>query len=250
MKSLALALCPKDSYAVFWPPHLNPLPRSGEETSPSAGVSPRFPFNSLLSRGEEIPKARFTITTPLPLGERKGEGYVCQSHPKNLSECHQSFIRALLAAATAGMLIASVASAQQQTDPRDVLPPTPQKPLVSGTLTAVTPATVQPPGANPVSVAPVAPAAPAPVKPGISQPAAVGANAAPASNNQSLTLSSVQSSPWDKSNATHASAWETTTNALSRATKPASDPWKTSPPSQNWNATPLLGSSGTKTEWK
>jgi hypothetical protein len=157
-----------------------------------------------------------------------------------------------LAVAITSLSFASVASAQQ-TDPRDVVPPPLQKPHASGTLTVVTPSAVQPPSENPVSAAPVAPAAPAQSKPAVSQPASVGTNTVPASNSQSLTLSSVQASPWDKSNATPASAWETTastTNALAPTVKPSSDPWKSSSPSQNWNSTPPLGSSGTKTEWK
>jgi hypothetical protein len=163
-----------------------------------------------------------------------------------------SFSRIALAIAITSLSFASVTSAQQSS-PRDVVPPTPQKPLVSGTLTVVAPSTVQTPSANPVAVTPLAPSAPAQSKPAVSQPAAVGTNTVPASNSQSLTLSSVQSSPWDKSNATPASAWETTTattNALAPTLKSSLDPWKSSPPSQNWNSTPPFGSSGTKTEWK
>ena len=155
-----------------------------------------------------------------------------------------------LAIAVASLGFASPTFAQQS-DPRKVVPPTPQKPSVSPTLTVVEPSTVQTPSANPIAVTPQALSAPQPSKPGVSQPAPVETNTVQAPNlNQPLPISSVQSSLWDKSNATPASAWEATTNALAPAVKASSDPWKSSSPSQNWDTSPLLGSSGTRTEWK
>ncbi|HXI82824.1 MAG TPA: hypothetical protein VNL17_01895 [Verrucomicrobiae bacterium] len=138
----------------------------------------------------------------------------------------------------------------QQGDPRKVVPPAPQKPAVSPTLTVVEPSTVQTPSQNAIAVSPRELSTPQPSKPGVSQPAPVETNTVQTPNlNQPLPISSVQSSSWDKSNATPASAWEATTNALTPAVKASSDPWQ-SPPSQNWNTAPPLGSSGTKTEWK
>jgi len=156
-----------------------------------------------------------------------------------------------LAVAIACMSFASVALAQQS-DPSKVVPPTPQKPAVSPTLTVVAPSTVQTPSANPISVSPRELSTPQPSKPGVSQPATVETNTVQTpSTSQPLPISSVQSSAWDKSNAIPASAWEATTNALAPAVKPSSDPWQSSAsPSQNWNPAPPLGSSGTKTEWK
>ena len=155
-----------------------------------------------------------------------------------------------LVIAVTSLAFAGVALAQQSS-PRDIVPPAPQKPAVSPTLNVVTPSTVQTPSASPIAVTPQAPSAPVPSKPGVSQPAPVETNTVPALTlSQPLPTGAVQSSPWDKSNATPASTWEATTNALAPASKPSSDPWKSSPPSQNWNMAPPLGTSGTKTEWK
>ena len=155
-----------------------------------------------------------------------------------------------LAIAVTSLSFASVVLAQQ-TSPRDIVPPAPQKPAVSPTLTVVTPSTVQTPSASPIAVTPQAVSVPQPSKPGVSQPAPVETNTVQSpSPSQPLPTGSVQPSPWDKSNAIPVSAWEATTKALAPASKPSSDPWKSSPPSQNWNPAPPLGSSGTKTDWK
>src|SRR5882724_5498293 len=151
-----------------------------------------------------------------------------------------------LAIAATSLGFASLAAAQQR-GPRDVVPPALQKPLVSTTLTVVTPSTVQTPSQNPIAVTPRELSAPQPGKPGVSRPAPVETNTVQTPNlSQPLPISSVQSSPWDKSNAVPSSAWEATTNAVAPAVKPSSDPWKSSSsPSQNWNPAPPLGSSGT-----
>jgi len=166
----------------------------------------------------------------------------------------KSLPRITLAVAMACLSVASVVVAQQSS-PRDILPPTPQKPVVSGTLTVVTPSTVPTPSVDAIAVTPHAVSGPQPSKPGVSQPASVETNAVQSpSLGQPLANAPVQSSPWDKSNAVPASAWETTTartNAFAPPARALPDPWQSSPPpSQNWNASPPLESSGTKTEWK
>jgi hypothetical protein len=135
----------------------------------------------------------------------------------------------------------------QQAAPKDVLPPTPQKPPVSPTVTTITPANVSEPAVNPTTVAPQAPAAPQQSKPDLPQPATVETNKVPASNTgQPLPSSSTQPSPWDRTNSVQSSVWDKTS-----AAKPAADPWSSPPPNAYaWDSTTPLNSSGTKTEWK
>jgi|ERR1035441_1420022 hypothetical protein len=129
-----------------------------------------------------------------------------------------------LAIAATSLGFAALAMAQQ-TSPRDIVPPAPQKPAVSPTLTVVTPSAVQTPSASPIAVTPLTLSVPQPGKPGVSQPAPVETNTVQSPGpSQPSPTGTVQFSPWDKSNAVPASAWEATTNALAPASKPSSDP--------------------------
>ena len=166
----------------------------------------------------------------------------------------KALLRKTLAVAVVSLSFASFAYAQQR-NPKDVLPPTPDKPPVSPTLTVVTPSKVDEASPNPITVTPLAPAAPLQSTPGLPQPAVVGTNTAlTLGGGQPVPSSAAQPSAWDRTNAVRSSQWDksgATPSTPSSAAKPSSDPWSASPPnSRLWDSTAPLSSSGTKSEWK
>ncbi len=163
-------------------------------------------------------------------------------------------LRKTLAVAVVSLGVTSYAYAQQRS-PKDVLPPTPDRPPVSPTLTVITPSSVNEASPNRITVTPLAPAQPVPSTPGLPQPGVVGTNTAlTLSGGQPVPSGAGPPSPWDRTNAVRSSQWDkngTIPNAPSSAAKPAPDPWSTPPAnSRVWDSTAPLSSSGTKSEWK
>ena len=217
--------CDTDTHVVFQhPPHLDPLSRRGEEIGKALD---RQRLLSLWGRGQ----ARDSVAAK-PVG------------------CDPLQLLQTLALLTLFVLSAPLVFSQQVA-PKDVLPPTPQKPPVSPTLTTVAPASVSQPSVNPTTITPLVPAAPQQSKPDLPQPAAVETNKVPASlTGQPLPSGSTESSPWNQTNAAQSSVWDKTSSATKPAGKPAADLWSSPPPNAHvWDsATPV--NSGTKTEWK
>jgi|SRR5579862_409510 len=137
----------------------------------------------------------------------------------------------------------------QQTAPKDILPPTPQKSTISPTLTTIAPANVSQSSTTPLAVTPQSPAAPAESKPELSLPAVVGTNTVPAPNTGQLVAPSL----WNGTNGASSSAWDRSAASAVTPTptaKVTANPWSTSPASSRaWDSTVPLNS-GTKTEWK
>ena len=143
----------------------------------------------------------------------------------------------------------------QQRSPKDVLPPTPDKPPVSPTLTVIAPSNVGEISPNRITVTPLAPAAPLQSTPGLPQPGVVGTNTAlTLSGGQPVPSAAGPPSPWDRTNAVGSFQWDksgATPSAPSSTAKPAPDPWSAPPAnSRLWDSSAPLSSSGTKSEWK
>jgi len=163
-------------------------------------------------------------------------------------------LRKTLAVAVVSLGVTSHAYSQQRS-PKDILPPTPDKPPVSPALTVITPSSVGSTPPNRITVTPQAPAAPFQSTPGLTQPGVVGTNTMlTLTGGQPVPSSPGPPSPWDQTNTVRSFQWDkggATPGAPSSAAKPSSDPWSTPPAnSRLWDSTAPLSSSGTKSEWK
>src|SRR5207249_3602473 len=90
----------------------------------------------------------------------------------SFSDVMKMLLRKTLAVAVVGLSVTSYAYSQQRS-PKDILPPTPDKPPVSPALTVITPSNVGEISPNRITVTPLAPAAPLQSTPGLTQPGVV-----------------------------------------------------------------------------
>jgi hypothetical protein len=188
------------------------------------------------------------------VGRRRGHAIDIIAQSVSFPGVMKRVVSKALTLAFMGLGVASVLHAQQR-DPRDILPPTPQRPVVSPTLTIVAPGSVAEPSPGRITLTPQAPAPPAQSTPAVSLPGTVGTNTveAPGNGQQSPSVSA-QPSAWGRTNTAQTSAWEKTSGSpltLAPAQKPSSDPWSApASTSPGWDSKTPLGASGTKTEWK
>ena len=113
---------------------------------------------------------------------------------------------------TAGFTIAVTILATglfAQTDPSRILPPTPTKPTVSGTLTVITPAEVRPAESTPGKTMPVKSPQPQEFEPKVFKPVTL----TPSATN---TVAPTTTAGW----------WKGTATNWPAAPKKSADPWK------------------------